>query len=678
MLNMNRILEDVEAIKEKGQKLATSDPWNHNSKLNVDLYLSEYGIAVKRKERQVDRIIYILDHCLFDESHTGKDAAIIQYNNGALTYHCFHDSCADKTWKDARRVISGDEPLTNSSAKFTEPHIEKNPEEQGNIDPLLEYAQSLYSYQTRFPWQIFPTSIANSLLACAESCATSPTALAGVAFAILSSTLGRTVSISPKKSWVEPLHVWFADIRPSGEGKTPAMQLLARVLHEAQAKTDRDFEIQKNIWETTPRKERGEEPRWSRSYFVSGLTLEGIRSALQQGHGGITCLLNELSSFITGQGQYKSGKGDDREAWLALHDGSPARIVRAGSSVTIQGARISICGGIQPEVFRSVFGDKGGLFLTDGTIFRFLLTYEPAGHFELTRATWNNHHRAAWEELINKALQWADDKFKSEDDFLVLKLSDEAWNYFLDFRNNIYSMRDHFPPAFRGFIPKAVSYVLRISGLLHVMEQFFSGDDILPVVDVGTIQKAILAVNFYMGHTLEALKLLHGQKTMIQFVDQKECIVAILESLSPKEETRGFITVKQIAESYNEVTGGNVNSRKMGDILLKNGLPTVDVPGHCRGVFIPEIKNFLKRHPRHPRHPQSKEYQDVTLGMSENGHPRRPREDNPFRDVRDIPETTSPTESLNIADVRDIRDIRDVVSKQNEIYKVDCPVEVLP
>ena len=412
------------------------------------------------------------------------------------------------------------------------------------------------------------------------------------------------------------------------------------------------------------------------------MTLEGIRSALQQGHGGITCLLNELSSFITGQGQYKSGKGDDREAWLALHDGSPARIVRAGSSVTIQGARISICGGIQPEVFRSVFGDKGGLFLTDGTIFRFLLTYEPAGHFELTRATWNNHHKAAWEELINKALQWADDKFKSEDDFLVLKLSDEAWNYFLDFRNNIYSMRDHFPPAFRGFIPKAVSYVLRISGLFHVMEQLSNGDDINSVVGVETIQKAILAVKFYMGHTLEALKLLNGKETMIQKDDTRKYIVSAIESLSEKAEAEGFVTVKDIADTFNAMSGGKETSHHMGDMLREIGLQPVNVANHRRGIKTEKIKFFLQTKSPKSLSPLNKEYQGLTSGDLKKENPLSPFDNTSVAPVSGTLGTYD-KQSPYIQDIeninkRDLRDFRDFNSKKSEIFKIDCPVEVIP
>lgn len=583
--------------------------------------------------------------------------------------------------KDRLLEIIETTPVFDFTAFDAELHATTEESEAEYSDPLQDYAASIFPYQSAFPWQIFPGIIAESLLACAESCATSPTALAGVAFAILSSAIGRTILISPKTSWNEPLHCWFADIRPSGEGKTPAMQLLARVLHEAQSKSDADFENEKDTWEQTPKKERGLEPRWNRSYFVSGLTLEGIRAALWQGHGGLVCLLSELSSFITGQGQYKSGKGDDREAWLSLHDGSPARIVRAGSSVTIQGARVSICGGIQPEVFRSVFGDKNGLFLTDGTIFRFLLTYEPVGHFELTRATWNEQHRFTWENLVNKALWWADDKFKSSDNFLILKLSDDAWSCFSAFRNNLYSLRNQFPPAFRGFIPKATSYILRIAGLLHVMEQLFTGDDISPVITAETIQKAILAVNFYTGHALEALKLLHGKETAIQQDNAQKHIMAAIESLIAKTEEQSFVSVKDIADAYNSISGKAESAKYIGGLLREIGLEPKQVFHGRYGIRNDDLQKILKtKSPKSPSHPGQQQQGFAEGDFKNQCHPSHPGDyivrDNQVTLVTSEKQSHPPQMPVNI-ERGDLGDIGDFVSKESEFYKVDCSLEVL-
>lgn len=51
---------------------------------------------------------YILDCCPFDSNHKGKDACIFMAKNHALGFHCFHNSCADKTWKDVRMLYEPD------------------------------------------------------------------------------------------------------------------------------------------------------------------------------------------------------------------------------------------------------------------------------------------------------------------------------------------------------------------------------------------------------------------------------------------------------------------------------------------------------------------------------------------------------------------------------------------
>ncbi|OPY13243.1 MAG: hypothetical protein A4E66_00847 [Syntrophus sp. PtaB.Bin001] len=96
-------MEDIEKTKEKGQQAATSDPMNFEHDLNN--HLQKIGNSVKNKMRGQGHWKLILDHCLFDESHTGKDASIFLWDDGSKGYKCFHDSCSDKKWKDAARVL---------------------------------------------------------------------------------------------------------------------------------------------------------------------------------------------------------------------------------------------------------------------------------------------------------------------------------------------------------------------------------------------------------------------------------------------------------------------------------------------------------------------------------------------------------------------------------------------
>lgn len=78
--------------------------------LDVEKYLSAHGYNFRAKPKG-SKTIYVLDHCLFDPSHVGQDAGIVQESDGRLRYKCFHDSCRTQTWADARSLISGQESL---------------------------------------------------------------------------------------------------------------------------------------------------------------------------------------------------------------------------------------------------------------------------------------------------------------------------------------------------------------------------------------------------------------------------------------------------------------------------------------------------------------------------------------------------------------------------------------
>lgn len=73
---------------------------------NLKEWLDTNGLAYREENGQTFTK-YVLDHCPFDESHTGKDACIFESADG-IGFHCFHNSCADKTWKDVRLLFEPD------------------------------------------------------------------------------------------------------------------------------------------------------------------------------------------------------------------------------------------------------------------------------------------------------------------------------------------------------------------------------------------------------------------------------------------------------------------------------------------------------------------------------------------------------------------------------------------
>ena len=91
------------------EPVQTSAPTGRKEKFDLQQFISKYNIPVKSIDHTPNGTVkYILEHCLFDESHTGKDAAIFQKPDGTCGYKCFHNSCSNKHWKDIRLLFEPD------------------------------------------------------------------------------------------------------------------------------------------------------------------------------------------------------------------------------------------------------------------------------------------------------------------------------------------------------------------------------------------------------------------------------------------------------------------------------------------------------------------------------------------------------------------------------------------
>ncbi len=108
----------VQAISKeamaKAQKAFTPPPVglpvSNTQKLDVPAYLSKYGVEAGKVVQKGSSSLYCLRYCIFDSGHI-NEAAIGQTSEGKLFYQCFHDSCKSHTWKEARQINSGDDPL---------------------------------------------------------------------------------------------------------------------------------------------------------------------------------------------------------------------------------------------------------------------------------------------------------------------------------------------------------------------------------------------------------------------------------------------------------------------------------------------------------------------------------------------------------------------------------------
>jgi hypothetical protein len=77
-----------------------------NGKFDLDAFIAQHNIAVRRAESYQGGRRLILENCVFDPAHTGTSAAIFESASGALGYRCLHNSCSGKHWLDLREFFA--------------------------------------------------------------------------------------------------------------------------------------------------------------------------------------------------------------------------------------------------------------------------------------------------------------------------------------------------------------------------------------------------------------------------------------------------------------------------------------------------------------------------------------------------------------------------------------------
>jgi len=460
---------------------------------------------------------------------------------------------------------------------------------------------------TDFPSDILPPKIEKSLHQLSRSYATNFATLPGAILAVLCGTLGATVRIKAKPSWSEILSLWFADISPSGTGKTHAPRAACSLVYQAQERSELEYRALVEAEDMKPAKDRVKVPR-ARGYFATDVTLEGVRSdvAASGGHGGLIVILDELATFMTAQNQYKkNGQGSDGQMWLAIYDGKPGRAARSGDAAFIKGARVSIFGGIQPEVWRSVFGGKAHA-ISDGTIPRFLPVVRGEAFIPVGDENWVDAHRDAWESTLKNAMAWADERCSAPEweahDVLASK---DAWGLFRDWTNDTRLEALGLPVELRPFVNKMPGHALRLAGALHCLSRFSEGLEPGKILTPRDIDCGIRASQYYAGQMVEALCMLVGEAPgQAAPTDMERRLAEVLEGLRA-QTTIGKLAVGHICTKYNNGVPGNMrvgSPRGMGSLLRSYGLTIPEGLHDANGsrrckclVWDEKTEEFLRR-----------------------------------------------------------------------------------
>ncbi|SFN01699.1 hypothetical protein [Thermodesulforhabdus norvegica] len=129
-------------------------------------FITRHGLRVSKTKAWQDGTLYELETCPFNPEHK-RTARIIEFQNGALAFGCFHNSCSGNDWQALRRllepgskeVISPRSRHTNRSSKENSSRPEgesKTKPSQADVLVHLGLKATLFHDEEHEPFAAFP------------------------------------------------------------------------------------------------------------------------------------------------------------------------------------------------------------------------------------------------------------------------------------------------------------------------------------------------------------------------------------------------------------------------------------------------------------------------------------------------------------------------------------------
>lgn len=88
---------------------------------DLEEFLKRHGVRYRPAVNFDGARKFVLEVCAFDPSHRAPDAAVFEAADGRLGYHCFHNSCQGRTWRDFREMFEPTDRNTRAIPQLEDP-----------------------------------------------------------------------------------------------------------------------------------------------------------------------------------------------------------------------------------------------------------------------------------------------------------------------------------------------------------------------------------------------------------------------------------------------------------------------------------------------------------------------------------------------------------------------------
>lgn len=343
-----------------------------------------------------------------------------------------------------------------------------------------------------------------------------PVDLVGVpVLGALSAAIGQSREAVRSADYTQSAALYLAVIDEPGSGKSPAMGAATRPIKERQQELKALYEQRKGRYEDEARqyevdkkkaaKEGQAAPRPPKKpafprTWIDDTTIEALASRLEDNPRGLYLVQDELTGWIEGFDQYKSGgKGNTRQKYLQIWSNETISVDRVGRDepTIVERPFVTLYGGIQPKLLKEIADSRD-----DGFIDRFLLSYpEPHVSYEndneVSFATRNEYH-----ELIRRLYEGGDEP-------LPVEFTSEAKEVYKNHSHLISDEQKYggMPAGLKNVWSKMRAYLIRLSLIMAVCRVAQSAGDEVEEITVADVENAAALVEYFKGMARKA----HGQ-----------------------------------------------------------------------------------------------------------------------------------------------------------------------
>lgn len=350
------------------------------------------------------------------------------------------------------------------------------------------------------------------------------------AFAVAGAAVGTRLTIDDGKYRNYPC-LWVCIVAPSGTNKSTPMRLLLQPLKDVDARAYEEFRKELKLWKAAG-DDKADKPIF-RQHIVSDCTPEARTQILMFNPHGVILSMDELRTFIDNLCRYN--KSGELTQLLSINDHDTLTVNRKGDDpVLINSPYMAMLGSIQPSILADTFGNT--LMMGSGFNQRWLFVYPNATPPPMySEETLPETIANSWGIGVKNLLIH---------DFSVdggkMYLRGEAKQVYIDFHNNLQSLKEEADEYMSSVYSKIQIYAIRWAGITHILgkSSLLENGRFTPDITPEEMEYSCRCMEYFIWCAEKVyMKLTEGKrKPEAKQLTKEELIAMCYNSCSPKSK----------------------------------------------------------------------------------------------------------------------------------------------